>query len=51
MIGRTIVMDTEIHFRARRPQNRGTPKKWFHQRDSYGVEIEQAQNDILILAV
>jgi uncharacterized protein YxjI len=27
-----------------------TSKKWFHLRDSYGVEIEPGQNDILILA-
>jgi len=26
-------------------------KKWFRIRDTYGVEIEPAQNDILILAV
>ena len=26
-------------------------KKWFRLRDTYGVEIEQGQNDILILAV
>jgi uncharacterized protein YxjI len=26
-------------------------KKWFRVRDSYGVEIEPGQNDIIILAV
>ena len=26
-------------------------KKWFRVRDSYGVEIEPGQNDIVILAV
>jgi uncharacterized protein YxjI len=26
-------------------------KKWFRLRDSYGVQIDPGQNDILILAV
>jgi uncharacterized protein YxjI len=38
------------HFNLRRDSRVRTWKTWFRLRDSYGVEIEPGQNDILILA-
>ena len=48
--------DAAVAAAARRTDTRRTKvaevsKKWFRLTDSYGVEIESGQNDILILAI
>ena len=44
------ILDHEYRFEQGGRKVAETSKKWFRLRDSYGVEIEPGQNDILILA-
>ena len=44
------IVDHEYRFEQGGRKVAETSKKWFRLRDSYGVEIEPGQNDILILA-
>ena len=44
------LVDHEYRFEQGGRKVAETSKKWFRLRDSYGVEIEPGQNDILILA-
>jgi uncharacterized protein YxjI len=44
------LLDHEYTFEQGSRKVAETSKKWFRLRDSYGVEIELGQNDILILA-
>jgi uncharacterized protein YxjI len=44
------LLDHEYTFEQGGRKVAETSKKWFRLRDSYGVEIEPGQNDILILA-
>jgi uncharacterized protein YxjI len=44
------ILDHEYTFEQGGRKIAETSKKWFRLRDSYGVEIEPGQNDILILA-
>jgi uncharacterized protein YxjI len=44
------IVDHEYTFEQGGRKVAETSKKWFRLRDSYGVEIEAGQNDILILA-
>ena len=44
------ILDHEYTFQQGGRKVAETSKKWFRLRDSYGVEIEPGQNDILILA-
>ena len=44
------ILDHEYTFEQGGRKVAETSKKWFRLRDSYGVEIEPGQNDILILA-
>ena len=43
--------DHEYEFHQGRDKVAEVSKKWFRIADTYGVEIEQGQNDILILAI
>jgi uncharacterized protein YxjI len=45
------ILDHEYSIEAGRDKIAEVSKKWFRVRDTYGVEIEPGQNDILILAV
>jgi uncharacterized protein YxjI len=45
------ILDHEYSIELGRDKIAEVSKKWFRVRDTYGVEIEQGQNDILILAV
>ena len=45
------ILDHEYHIGEGRDKVAEVSKKWFRVRDTYGVEIEQGQNEILILAV
>jgi uncharacterized protein YxjI len=44
------ILDHEYSIEAGRDKIAEVSKKWFRVRDTYGVEIEPGQNDILILA-
>lgn len=44
------ILDHEYRFEQNGRKVAETSKKWFRVADSYGVEIESGQNDILILA-
>jgi uncharacterized protein YxjI len=45
------ILDHEYTIEEGRNKIAEVSKKWFRVRDTYGVEIEPGQNDILILAV
>ncbi len=45
------ILDHEFHIGEGRDKVAEVSKKWFRVRDTYGVEIEPGQNEILILAV
>lgn len=45
------ILDHEFAIGEGRNRVAQVSKKWFRLRDSYGVEIEPGQNDVLILAV
>jgi uncharacterized protein YxjI len=45
------ILDHEYEIRDGRTEVARISKKWFHLRDTYGVEISPDQNDNLILAV
>jgi len=45
------ILDLEYDIRQGRRKVAEVSKKWFTLTDTYGVEIEEGQNDILILAV
>jgi uncharacterized protein YxjI len=45
------ILDHEYEIRDGRTEVARISKKWFHMRDTYGVEITPGQNDVLILAV
>ena len=45
------ILDHEYHIGEGRDKVAEVSKKWFRVRDTYGVEIELGQNEILILAV
>ena len=45
------ILDHEYRIGEGRDQIAEVSKKWFRVRDSYGVQIDSGQNDILILAV
>jgi len=45
------ILDLEYDIRQGRKKVAEVSKKWFTITDTYGVEIEDGQNDILILAV
>lgn len=45
------ILDHEYQIRDGRTEVARISKKWFHMRDTYGVEIAPSQNEVLILAV
>jgi len=45
------ILDHEYSIGEGRDKIAEVSKKWFRIRDTYGVQIEQGQNDILLLAV
>jgi uncharacterized protein YxjI len=45
------ILDHEYHIGEGRDKIAEVSKKWFRVRDSYGVAIDEGQNDVLILAV
>ena len=45
------LLDHEYSIGEERDKIAEVSKKWFRIADSYGVQIEQGQNDILVLAV
>ena len=45
------ILDHEYHIGEGRDKLAEVSKKWFRVRDTYGVEIEPGQNEILILAI
>ncbi|MGB7116688.1 MAG: LURP-one-related family protein [Anaerolineales bacterium] len=45
------ILDHEYHIGEGRDKVAEVSKKWFRVRDTYGVEIEPGQNEILILAI
>ena len=45
------ILDHEYSIGEERDKVAEVSKKWFRLRDTYGVEIEPGQDDILILAV
>jgi uncharacterized protein YxjI len=45
------ILDLEYNIRQGRKKVAEVSKKWFRLTDTYGVEIEAGQNDILILAI
>lgn len=45
------ILDLEYSIMQRRKKVAEVSKKWFSLTDTYGVEIDDGQNDILILAV
>jgi uncharacterized protein YxjI len=45
------ILDHQYTIGEGRDQVAEASKKWFRVRDSYGVEIEPGQDDLLILAV
>ena len=45
------ILDHEYKINAGRQKVAEVSKRWFRVRDTYGVEIEPDQNDIVILAV
>jgi uncharacterized protein YxjI len=45
------ILDHEYSINAGRDKVAEVSKRWFRLRDSYGVEIDPGQNDILILAI
>jgi uncharacterized protein YxjI len=45
------IFDYEYSIKQGRDKIAEISKKWFHLTDTYGVEIDPGQNDILILAV
>ena len=45
------ILDLEYDVRQGRKKVAEVSKKWFTITDTYGVEISEGQNDILILAV
>ncbi|MFN2175668.1 MAG: LURP-one-related/scramblase family protein [Anaerolineales bacterium] len=45
------ILDHEYSIGEGRDKIAEISKKWFRLRDSYGVQVEEGQNDVLILAV
>lgn len=45
------ILDHEYNIKAGRHKVAEVSKRWFRVRDTYGVEIEPGQNDIVILAI
>ena len=45
------ILDHEYKIEAGRDPVAQVSKKWFRVRDTYGVEIDPGQNDVLILAI
>jgi len=45
------ILDHEYTISAGRDKVAEVSKKWFRLRDTYGVEIQPGQNDVLILAI
>lgn len=45
------VVDHEYTIESGRDKVAEVSKKWFRVRDTYGIEVEPGQNDVLILAV
>jgi uncharacterized protein YxjI len=45
------ILDHEYNIGEGRDKIAEVSKKWFRIRDSYGVQVEQGQNDVLLLAV
>jgi uncharacterized protein YxjI len=45
------ILDHEYSIEAGRDKLAEVSKRWFRLRDTYGVEIEPGQNDVLMLAV
>jgi uncharacterized protein YxjI len=45
------IVDHEYKIKAGRQKVAEVSKRWFRVRDTYGVEIEPGQNDIVILAI
>ena len=45
------ILDHEYEIKEGRRKVAQVSKKWFRVRDTYGVEIEPGQNDIVILAI
>lgn len=45
------ILDHEYKIESGRSKVAEVSKKWFRVRDTYGVEIEIGQNDVLILAI
>lgn len=45
------ILDHEYNIGEGRDKIAEVSKKWFRVRDTYGVQVEQGQNDVLLLAV
>ena len=45
------ILDHKYAIKAGRHKVAEVSKRWFQVRDTYGVEIEPGQNDIVILAI
>jgi uncharacterized protein YxjI len=45
------ILDHEYNIGEGRDKIAEVSKKWFRIRDTYGVQVEQGQNDVLLLAV
>jgi uncharacterized protein YxjI len=45
------ILDHEYSIGEGRDKIAEVSKKWFRLRDTYGVQVEQGQNDVLLLAV
>ena len=45
------ILELEYEIRDERTEVARISKKWFHLRDTYGVEIAPGQNEVLILAI
>jgi uncharacterized protein YxjI len=45
------IVDHEYKIKAGRQTVAEVSRRWFRVRDTYGVEIEPGQNDIVILAI
>ena len=45
------ILDHEYHIKRDGEKVAEVSKRWFRMRDTYGIEIEPGQDDVLILAV
>ena len=51
MVEQGNILDHEYSIGEGRDKIAEVSKKWFRLRDTYGVQVEQGQNDVVLLAV